>query len=155
MVLAPGSRLAQYEIVSAVGSGGMGVVYRARDTRLNREVALKVMAPHIASDPAMRTRFETEARAVASLTHPGILSIYELAVAEGVPFAVMELLEENGLQDKVRVVRMGIPDRLITHGDAKLLLAKYGLDADGIYNRVRESIEVLDERRAKRTGVLS
>ena len=90
MVLAPGSRLAQYEIVSAVGSGGMGVVYRARDTRLNREVALKVMAPHIASDPAMRTRFETEARAVASLTHPGILSIYELAVAEGVPFAVME-----------------------------------------------------------------
>src|SRR4029450_9182485 len=60
MVLAPGSRLAQYEIVSAVGSGGMGVVYRARDTRLNREVALKVMAPHIASDPAMRTRFETE-----------------------------------------------------------------------------------------------
>lgn len=61
----------------------------------------------------------------------------------------MELLEENGLQDKVRVVRMGIPDRLITHGDAKLLLAKYGLDADGIYNRVRESIEVLDDRRLR------
>ena len=62
---------------------------------------------------------------------------------------MLELLEENGLQDKVRVVRMGIPDRLITHGDAKLLLAKYGLDADGIYNRVKESIEVLDDRRAK------
>jgi len=59
------------------------------------------------------------------------------------------LLEENGLQDQVRVVRMGIPDRLITHGDAKLLLAKYGLDADGIYTRVRESIEVLDDRRAR------
>jgi deoxyxylulose-5-phosphate synthase len=58
------------------------------------------------------------------------------------------LLEENGLQDKVRLVRMGIPDRLITHGDAKLLLAKYGLDADGIYNRVRESIDVLDDRRS-------
>src|SRR5262245_30375097 len=101
MVLAPGSRLAQYEIVSAVGSGGMGVVYRARDTRLNREVALKVMAPHIASDPAMRTRFETEARAVASLTHPGILSIYELAVAEGVPFAVMELLEGRNLRERI------------------------------------------------------
>lgn len=66
----------------------------------------------------------------------------------------MELLEENGLQDKVRVVRMGVPDRLITHGDAKLLLAKYGLDADGIYTRVKESIEVLDDRRAKaRRGV--
>ena len=101
MVLAPGSRLAQYEIVSAVGSGGMGVVYRARDTRLNRDVALKVMAPHIASDPAMRTRFETEARAVASLTHPGILSIYELAVADGMPFAVMELLEGRNLRERI------------------------------------------------------
>src|SRR4029450_10228776 len=101
MVLAPGSRLAQYEIVSAVGSGGMGGVYRARDTRLNREVALKVMAPHIASDPTMRTRFETEARAVASLTHPGILSIYELAVADGVPFAVMELLEGRNLRERI------------------------------------------------------
>jgi deoxyxylulose-5-phosphate synthase len=65
----------------------------------------------------------------------------------------MELLEENGLQDKVNVVRMGIPDRLVTHGDPKLLLAKYGLDADGIYTRVKESIEVLEERRAKRQKV--
>ncbi len=59
------------------------------------------------------------------------------------------LLEENGLQDKVRVARMGIPDRLVTHGDPKLLLAKYGLDADGIYMRVKESIDVLDDRRTK------
>ena len=101
MVLTAGSRLAQYEIVSAVGSGGMGVVYRARDTRLGRDVALKVMAPHIASDPVMRSRFETEARAVASLTHPGILSIYELAIADGVPFAVMELLEGRNLRERI------------------------------------------------------
>src|SRR3990170_5594201 len=101
MVLTAGSRLAQYEIVSAVGSGGMGVVYRARDTRLGRDVALKVMAPHIASDPVMRGRFETEARAVASLSHPGILSIYELAVAGGVPFAVMELLEGRNLRERM------------------------------------------------------
>src|SRR4029450_1926853 len=101
MDLTAGSRLAQYEIVSAVGSGGMGVVYRARDTRLGREVALKVMAPHIASDPHMRARFETEARAVASLSHPGILSIYELAVADGVPFAVMELLEGRNLRERI------------------------------------------------------
>jgi 1-deoxy-D-xylulose-5-phosphate synthase len=78
-----------------------------------------------------------------------IVTVEEAYLAGGFGSAVMELLEENGLQDKVRVVRMGIPDRLITHGDAKLLLAKYGLDADGIYNRVRESIEVLDDRRAK------
>jgi serine/threonine protein kinase len=99
--LAAGTRLGQYEIESAVGSGGMGVVYRARDTRLGREVALKVMAPHIASDPTMRSRFETEARAVASLSHPVILSIYELAVADGIPFAVMELLEGRNLRERI------------------------------------------------------
>ena len=75
MPLAPGLRLAQYEILGPLGSGGMGDVYRARDMRLGRDVAIKVMAPHIASDPDMRQRFETEARAVASLSHPGILSI--------------------------------------------------------------------------------
>jgi 1-deoxy-D-xylulose-5-phosphate synthase len=78
-----------------------------------------------------------------------IVTVEEAYLAAGFGSAVMELLEENGLQDKVRVVRMGIPDRLITHGDPKLLLAKYGLDADGIYTRVKESIEVLDGRRAK------
>ena len=101
MVLAAGSHIAHYQIISAIGSGGMGVVYRARDTRLGRDVALKVMAPHIASDPAMRARFETEARAVASLSHPGILSIYELAIADGVPFAVMELLEGRNLRERM------------------------------------------------------
>lgn len=78
-----------------------------------------------------------------------IVTVEEAYLAGGFGSAVLELLEENGLQDKVRVVRMGIPDRLVTHGDAKLLLAKYGLDADGIYNRVKESIDVLDDRRAK------
>ena len=107
MTLAAGARLAHYEIISAIGSGGMGVVYRARDLRLAREVALKVMAPHIASDPAMRSRFETEARAVASLSHPGILSIYELAVAEGVPFAVMELLEGRNLRERINAGPIG------------------------------------------------
>src|SRR6266704_589606 len=77
-----------------------------------------------------------------------IVTVEEAYLAAGFGSAVIELLEENGLQDKVRVVRMGIPDRLITHGDPKLLLAKYGLDPDGIYTRVREAIEVLDDRRA-------
>jgi serine/threonine-protein kinase len=79
----------------------MGVVYRARDTRLGRDVALKVMAPHIAADPMMRGRFETEARAVAALSHPCILSIFELAVFEGIPFAVMELLEGRNLRERM------------------------------------------------------
>jgi serine/threonine protein kinase len=101
MSIAPGSRLAHYEIVSTIGSGGMGVVYRARDTRLGRDVAIKVMAPHVAADPDMRSRFESEARAVAALSHPGILSIYELGIAEGRPFAVMELLEGQNLRTRI------------------------------------------------------
>ncbi len=82
-----------------------------------------------------------------------IVTVEEAYLAGGFGSAVLELLEENGLQDQVRVVRMGIPDRLVTHGDPKLLLAKYGLDSDGIYTRVKESIEVLDGRRAKRRKV--
>jgi len=102
MSFVQGQRLAQYEILSPLGSGGMGEVYRARDLRLDREVAIKVMAPHVASDPEMRRRFETEAKAVAALSHPGILSIYELVVVDGVPVAVMELLEGESLRQRLR-----------------------------------------------------
>src|SRR5207249_1964198 len=82
-----------------------------------------------------------------------IVTVEEAYLAGGFGAAVMELLEENGLQDKVRIVRMGVPDRIVTHGDAKLLLAKYGLDADGIYTRVKEAVDVLDEKRAKHQKV--
>jgi serine/threonine protein kinase len=109
MALSPGSRLAQYEIVEPIGSGGMGEVYRARDLRLGRDVALKVMASHIASDAGMRRRFETEARAIASLSHPSILGIHELAVVDGVPVAVMELLQGETLRSRMR--RGAIPWR--------------------------------------------
>ncbi len=102
MSLAEGKRLAQYEIVAPLGSGGMGEVYRARDLRLGRDVAIKVMADHIASDPEMRRRFETEARSVASLSHPSILSIHELAIVDGVPMAVMELLEGENLRSRIK-----------------------------------------------------
>ncbi len=102
MALTKGQHLAQYEVLSPLGSGGMGEVYRARDMRLDREVAIKVMADHVASDPDMRRRFETEAKAVAALSHPGILSIYELVVVEGVPVAVMELLEGETLRERLR-----------------------------------------------------
>ncbi|MBW8862485.1 MAG: protein kinase [Acidobacteria bacterium] len=79
----------------------MGEVYRARDLRLDREVAIKVMAEHVAADPEMRRRFETEAKAVAALSHPGILSIYELIMVEGIPVAVMELLEGETLRQRL------------------------------------------------------
>src|SRR5688500_20280950 len=102
MALPAGTRLAQYEILSPLGAGGMGQVYRARDLRLDRDVAVKVMAEHIASDPEMRRRFETEARAVASLSHPSILSIHELAVVDGLPVAVVELREGGQARRWVR-----------------------------------------------------
>jgi serine/threonine protein kinase len=101
MPLSPGQRFAQYEIMSRLGSGGMGEVYRARDLRLDREVAVKVMAEHIAADPEMRRRFETEAKAVAALSHPSILAIHELIIIEGVPVAVMELLEGETLRNRL------------------------------------------------------
>lgn len=76
-----------------------------------------------------------------------IVTVEDAYLSGGFGSAVLELLEENSLSDKIKVVRMGVPDRIVTHGDPKLLLAKYGLDADGIYSRVRESLEILDERR--------
>jgi eukaryotic-like serine/threonine-protein kinase len=102
MALTIGTRLAQYEILAPLGSGGMGDVYRARDARLDREVALKVMAAHVAADPDLRRRFEIEARAVASLSHPSILSIHELAVIDGIQVAVMELLEGETLRERLK-----------------------------------------------------
>lgn len=102
MSLTKGQRLAQYEVLSPLGSGGMGEVYRARDLRLDREVAIKVMADHVAADPEMRRRFETEAKAVAALSHPGILSIYELVIVDGIPVAIMELLEGETLRERLR-----------------------------------------------------
>ena len=101
MPLSPGSKIAQYEIIAPLGAGGMGNVYRARDVRLGREVALKVMADHVAADPEMRRRFEIEARAVAGLSHPCIMAIHELAVIGGVSVAVMELLEGETLRARI------------------------------------------------------
>ena len=97
MALAAGSRLGPYEIISPLGAGGMGEVYRARDTRLDRSVALKVLAPAIASDPAALGRFEREARAVAALDHPHICGIYDVGECDGTHFFVMPLLDGQTL----------------------------------------------------------
>jgi serine/threonine protein kinase len=82
MALTPGTRLGPYEIVAAIGAGGMGEVYRAKDTRLNRDVAIKVLPPSFADDPDRRTRFEREAQAVAALNHPNILAIHDIGVED-------------------------------------------------------------------------
>jgi eukaryotic-like serine/threonine-protein kinase len=101
MPLTVGERLGPYEILSPVGAGGMGEVYRARDTRLERTVAIKVLPGAIASDPEALARFEREARAVAALSHPNILAIHDFGRLEGVAYAVMELLEGETLREKL------------------------------------------------------
>jgi serine/threonine protein kinase len=92
MALFQGTRLGQYEVIAPLGSGGMGEVYRARDTRLGREVAIKVLPADKLSDPTRRARFVHEARAASALNHHHIVTIYEIESAEGIDFIVMELV---------------------------------------------------------------
>src|SRR5215475_10131723 len=99
MPLAPGTALGPYEIVSPLGSGGMGEVYKARDPRLDRYVAVKVLPDAFASDPDRRARFEREARAAAALSHPNIVAIFDAGVENGIAYAVTELLEGETLRD--------------------------------------------------------
>jgi len=93
MALGAGTRLGPYEIQAAIGAGGMGEVYRARDTRLDRTVAIKVVPSHVSDDPAVRERFEREARAVAALNHPHICTLHDVGHQDGVDFLVMEHLD--------------------------------------------------------------
>jgi serine/threonine protein kinase/tetratricopeptide (TPR) repeat protein len=101
MTLSPGARLGSYEILSPLGAGGMGEVYRARDEKLGREIAIKVLPERFASDAEARARFEREAFAVAALSHPNILSIFDFGEDRGVSFAVTELLEGETLREKL------------------------------------------------------
>ncbi len=101
MTLAVGARLGPYEIVSSLGAGGMGEVYRARDTRLGREVAIKVLPAKFAADPERLLRFEQEAHAVAALNHPNIVALYDVGSHEEAPFVVTELLEGETLKDRL------------------------------------------------------
>src|SRR6188508_2944227 len=97
MSLAPGSRLGPYEIGEPIGAGGMGQVYRARDTRLDRTVAIKVLPLSLAADPQFRERFDREARAISQLTHPHICTLYDVSEHQGTAFLVMEFLDGETL----------------------------------------------------------
>ncbi|MFO0813920.1 MAG: protein kinase [Gemmatales bacterium] len=100
-MITPSTRLGPYEIIEQLGSGGMGVVYRARDSRLAREVAIKVLPEHFTSNPDRLARFEREAKIVASLSHPNILAIHDYGMHNSIPFAVMELLEGESLRERL------------------------------------------------------
>ena len=101
MPLAPGAKLGPYEIQSAVGAGGMGEVYKARDTRLDRTVAIKVLPTHLSSNPDLRARFEREAKAISGLQHPNICVLYDVGSQDGTDFLVMEYLEGETLYNRI------------------------------------------------------
>src|SRR6266542_3402624 len=99
MALAPGSRLGPYEVVSPLGAGGMGEVWKARDTRLGREVAIKVLPAEVASDPSRLKRFEKEARSASALNHPNIVTVYDIGASDAVSYIAMELVDGKTLRD--------------------------------------------------------
>src|SRR5271155_5563607 len=101
MALPTGTRLGPYEIVAPIGAGGMGEVYRARDTRLNRDVAIKVLPDHLARDPQALARFQREAMAVGALAHPNIMVLHDIGAEQEIHYAVTELLEGDSLRDRL------------------------------------------------------
>src|SRR5574341_1449864 len=100
MPLVPGVKLGPYEVLAPLGAGGMGEVYRARDARLARDVAIKVLPPGFSSDPERLRRFEQEARAAGSLNHPNILAVHDTGHHDGSPYVVSELLEGQTLRER-------------------------------------------------------
>jgi serine/threonine protein kinase len=112
MPLAAGTKLGPYEIQSPLGAGGMGEVYRARDTRLDRIVAVKVLASHLSSSPELKQRLEREARAISALNHPNICHLYDVGSQDGTDYLVMELLEGEPLSERLHKGAMSLNDTL-------------------------------------------
>jgi serine/threonine-protein kinase len=140
MIIAPGSRLGPYDVLSLLGRGGMGEVYRARDARLGRDVAIKVLPPALAADADRRARFEREAQVLASLNHPNIAAVYGLEEADGRVAIVLELVEGPTLEERIVGVNVGSPERppvrtdVRAHGsvlprDEAILIARQIVDA--------------------------
>ena len=133
MSLAAGIRLGPYEILSPLGAGGMGEVYRARDPRLGRDVAIKVLPEHLSQDPQALARFEREAKAVAALSHPNILAIFDVGTEQGVSYAVTELLEGETL--RARLTRGAIGWRKAVETGATLTEGLAAAHSKGITHR--------------------
>ena len=131
--LTRGMRLGVFDVESFVGAGGMGEVYRARDTRLDRHVAIKVLSPDAATDPRGRARFEYEARAIARLSHPRICALHEMGHQDGVDFLVMEYLEGETLAARLRKGPMPLTQALRTAVEIAEALA--AAHAQGIVHR--------------------
>ncbi len=133
MTLPAGTRLASYEIVSPIGAGGMGEVYRARDTKLSRDVAIKVLPPELAGDTARLARFEKEARTASALNHPNIVTIYEIGQVDETSFIAMELVQGRTLREVVAAGPLALRKLLPIAAQAADGLAK--AHAAGIVHR--------------------
>jgi Tol biopolymer transport system component len=112
MTLAPGTRLGPYEIVSRLGAGGMGEVFRARDTRLDRSVAVKVLPPEFARNAQLRARFEREAKTISQLNHPHVCTLHDVGSVNGISYLVMELVDGESLAERLTRGAMPLPDVL-------------------------------------------
>src|SRR5690349_1602736 len=116
MALAAGTRFGPYEIIAPLGAGGMGEVYRARDTRLSRDVAIKILPEHLSAHPELRARLEREAHAISSLNHPHICTLYDIGNQDGADYLVLELVEGETLAQRLekgplpsdQILRIGI-----------------------------------------------
>src|SRR5258708_3911888 len=128
-----GRTLGNYEVLDKLGEGGMGEVWRARDTRLNRTVALKVLPAGMASDPSRRQRFEQEARALAALNHPNIVAVYDIGHSEGLSYIVSELVDGESLRKTID--RGPLPSRKLIDVAVQTAEALAAAHALGIVHR--------------------
>jgi eukaryotic-like serine/threonine-protein kinase len=149
MSLAPGTRLGSFEVLAPIGAGGMGEVYRARDSRLGRDVAVKVLPAAFATDRERLRRFEVEARAAGALNHPNILAVHELGTHDGAPFVVCELLEGETLRERLRAGPM--PPRKAAGVGAQVARGLAAAHDKGIVHRdlKPENLFITREGRAK------
>src|SRR5439155_23779902 len=144
-----GRTLLHYSLLERIGEGGMGVVYKAHDNRLNRDIAIKVLPDVFAQDPQRLARFEREARAVAALSHPNILGIHDLSSADGVTFAAMELLEGETLRERMK--ESGLPVRKATDYAIQMAQGLAAAHERGIVHRdlKPENVFITKEGRVK------
>src|SRR5438270_231910 len=159
MVLTPGTRLGPYEVVAPLGAGGMGEVYRARDARLGRDVAVKILPPHLSSDPDLKARFEREARSISALSHPHICHLYDIGSQDGTDYLVMELLEGQTLAQ--RLERGPLPVKQVLERGIEIAEALEKAHKNGIVHRdlkpgnimlTKSGAKLLDFGLAKPTG---
>jgi serine/threonine protein kinase/Tol biopolymer transport system component len=160
MSLATATRLGPYEIVAPIGAGGMGEVYRARDTRLNRDVAIKVLPEFFAADADRLRRFQLEAQSAGALNHPNVLAIYDVGTYDNIPYLVSELLQGESLKERLRQGKLGI-NRAVDYGRqiAAGLAAAHArgithrdIKPDNLYITKDGRVKILDFGLAKLTG---